>query len=97
MTNPPEFQVSAGGAIAIQQPIAVAGKSPAHLFWERLRQDKAGHCDVEEPPLEMVEEGHEAACHYPLERWPMSDAEIRQAEGAEREDRPHLEGASHSV
>ena len=41
MTNPPEFQVSAGGAIAIQQPVAVAQKSPARLFWERLRQDKA--------------------------------------------------------
>jgi len=41
MTNPPEFQVSAGGAIAIQQPITVARKSPARLFWERLREDKA--------------------------------------------------------
>jgi ABC-type dipeptide/oligopeptide/nickel transport system permease subunit len=40
MTNPPEFEVSAGGAIALQ-PIAVARKSPARLFWERFRQDKA--------------------------------------------------------
>ena len=24
----------------------------------------------------------EAACHYPLERWPMTDDELRQAEGA---------------
>ena len=41
MTNPPEFQVSAGGAIAIQQPVSVERKSPARLFWERLRQDRA--------------------------------------------------------
>ena len=41
MTNPPEFQVTSGGAIALQQPISVARKSPSRLFWERLRQDKA--------------------------------------------------------
>jgi peptide/nickel transport system permease protein len=41
MTNPPEFQVSSGGAIALQQPVAVSRKSPSRLFWERLRQDKA--------------------------------------------------------
>ena len=41
MTNPPEFQVSSGGAIALQQPLSVARKSPTRLFWERLRQDKA--------------------------------------------------------
>jgi peptide/nickel transport system permease protein len=40
MTNPPEFQVTAGGAVALQ-PVAVARKSPSRLFWERLRQDKA--------------------------------------------------------
>ena len=41
MTNPPEFQVSSGGAIAIQQPVSVARKSPRQLFWERFRQDRA--------------------------------------------------------
>jgi peptide/nickel transport system permease protein len=40
MTNPPEFQVSSGGAIALQ-PVAVARKKPSQLFWERFRQDKA--------------------------------------------------------
>jgi peptide/nickel transport system permease protein len=40
MTNPPEFQVSSGGAIALQT-VPVARKSPSRLFWERLRQDKA--------------------------------------------------------
>jgi peptide/nickel transport system permease protein len=41
MTNPPEFEVSSGGAIAIQAPVSVARKSPSRLFWERFRQDKA--------------------------------------------------------
>jgi peptide/nickel transport system permease protein len=40
MTNPQEFQVTAGGAVALQ-PVAVARKSPSRLFWERFRQDKA--------------------------------------------------------
>ena len=40
MTNPPEFQVSSGGAVALQ-PVVVARKTPRRLFWERLRQDKA--------------------------------------------------------
>ena len=38
--------------------------------------------------------GHAAACHYPLEKWPMTDDEIRQAEGALRADKPSLEGAT---
>ncbi|HEY6962754.1 MAG TPA: ABC transporter permease [Gaiellaceae bacterium] len=41
MTNPPEFQVSSGGALAVQQPVSIARKSPGRLFWERFRQDKA--------------------------------------------------------
>ena len=40
MTNPPEFQVTSGGAVALQT-VPVARKSPSRLFWERFRQDKA--------------------------------------------------------
>jgi peptide/nickel transport system permease protein len=40
MTNPPDFEVTSGGAIALQ-PVAVARKTPSRLFWERFRQDKA--------------------------------------------------------
>ncbi len=40
MANPPEFQISSGGAVALQ-PVIVARKSPSRLFWERFRQDKA--------------------------------------------------------
>jgi peptide/nickel transport system permease protein len=39
MTNPPDFEVTSGGAIAL--PVAaIARKSPSRLFWERFRQDK---------------------------------------------------------
>jgi peptide/nickel transport system permease protein len=39
MTNPPDFDVTSGGAIALQ-PVVVTRKTPSRLFWERLRQDK---------------------------------------------------------
>jgi ABC-type dipeptide/oligopeptide/nickel transport system permease subunit len=41
MTNPPEFQVSAGGAAVALPGVAVSRKSPRQLFWDRLKQDKA--------------------------------------------------------
>jgi peptide/nickel transport system permease protein len=41
VTNPPEFEVASGGAIALQQPVAITRKTPAQLFWGRLREDKA--------------------------------------------------------
>ena len=69
----------------------------ACIFHTRCPRFHAGHCDVEAPPLRELAPSQSAACHYPLERWPMTDAEIRQAEGAEREDRPHLEGAAHDA
>jgi hypothetical protein len=33
---------------------------------------------VEEPPLYSFGNGHVAACHYALERWPMDADEIRR-------------------
>jgi peptide/nickel transport system permease protein len=40
MTNPPDFDLTPGGAVAL--PVAtIARKSPSRLFWERFRQDKA--------------------------------------------------------
>jgi ABC-type dipeptide/oligopeptide/nickel transport system permease subunit len=41
MTNPPDFEVTSGGAIALPAAAAIARKSPSRLFWERFRQDKA--------------------------------------------------------
>ena len=47
-------------------------------FHPRCPRFHAGHCDVEEPPLYEFAEGHSAACHYPLERWPLTEEEMRQ-------------------
>jgi peptide/nickel transport system permease protein len=41
MTNPPEFQVSAGGAAVALPAAVVARKSPRRLFWDRFKQDRA--------------------------------------------------------
>ena len=42
MTNPPEFQVSPGGSLAVRDDtLEVARKKPSRLFWDRLAQDKA--------------------------------------------------------
>ena len=69
----------------------------ACVFHPRCPRFHEGHCDVETPLLRELAPGQSAACHYPLEKWPMSDDEIRQAEGATRVDKPHLEGAAHEV
>jgi oligopeptide/dipeptide ABC transporter ATP-binding protein len=46
-------------------------------FHPRCPRFREGHCDVETPPLNSFGDGHLAACHYPLERWPMTEDEIR--------------------
>jgi oligopeptide/dipeptide ABC transporter ATP-binding protein len=46
-------------------------------FHPRCPRFREGHCDVETPPLNSFGDGHVAACHYPLERWPMTEDEIR--------------------
>src|SRR6478672_6197049 len=76
----------------VPSPIA---PPPACVFHPRCPRFHRGHCDVEEPLLRELAPAHSAACHYPLEKWPMTDDEIRQAEGATRDDRPRLEGAAH--
>jgi peptide/nickel transport system ATP-binding protein len=47
-------------------------------FHPRCPRFREGHCDVETPPLYEFGDGHVAACHYPLERWPMTDEEMRR-------------------
>jgi oligopeptide/dipeptide ABC transporter ATP-binding protein len=48
-------------------------------FHPRCPRFHEGHCDVETPLLRpMNGSSHLAACHYPLERWPMSVAEMRR-------------------
>jgi len=65
----------------VPSPIA---PPPACVFHPRCPRFHRGHCDVEEPALRQLEPHHSAACHYPLERWPMTVEEIREAEGAVR-------------
>jgi oligopeptide/dipeptide ABC transporter ATP-binding protein len=47
-------------------------------FHPRCPRFVEGHCDVEEPPLYPFGNDHVASCHYPLERWPMTAAEMRR-------------------
>jgi len=46
-------------------------------FHPRCPRFHEGHCDVEEPALYPMGENHVAACHYPLERWPLNADEMR--------------------
>ena len=56
-------------------------------FHSRCPRFVEGHCDVEEPPLYSFGSGQVAACHYPLERWPMTADEMRRA-GAKTSAQP---------
>src|SRR6476620_2545385 len=57
-------------------------------FHPRCPRFVEGHCDVEEPPLYPFGEGHVAKCHYPLERWPMTAAEMRRRTTATAREEP---------
>ena len=66
-----------------RQPIVLEGDVPSPInppsacrFHPRCPRFREGHCDVEEPPLYPFGDGHVAACHYPLERWPMTSDEV---------------------
>jgi oligopeptide/dipeptide ABC transporter ATP-binding protein len=61
----------------VPSPIA---PPPACVFHPRCPRVHLGHCYVEEPLLEPVphDPGHMARCHYPLERWPLSEDELRE-------------------
>jgi oligopeptide/dipeptide ABC transporter ATP-binding protein len=79
---------SADGA-DVRRRIVLRGDVPspidppqACVFHPRCPRFHAGHCDVETPLLRKLGPRQEAACHYPLERWPMTEEEIAQAEGA---------------
>jgi oligopeptide/dipeptide ABC transporter ATP-binding protein len=64
--------------------VALEGEVPSPLnppqacrFHPRCPRFEAGVCDVVEPPLELKDGGNVAACHFPLERWPMADMSRR--------------------
>ena len=80
-------------AVPVPDPEAARGKrkivlegdvpnpiNPPSACWfhPRCPRFHEGHCDVETPELlPRGGPGHVAACHYPLERWPMTEAEVR--------------------
>jgi oligopeptide/dipeptide ABC transporter ATP-binding protein len=73
------------GGLAARQRIVLRGDVPspvsppaACVFHPRCPRFQAGHCDVETPLLRRFEGDHEAACHYPVERWPMTEEELRR-------------------
>jgi len=52
-------------------------------FHPRCPRFVEGRCDVDEPELRSFGADHVAACHFPLERWPMTTEEItRPAQAA---------------
>ena len=67
-----------------RQAIVLEGDVPSPInppsacrFHPRCPRFHEGVCDVDEPLLRSFGQGHEAACHFPLERWPMTAEEIR--------------------
>ena len=70
----------------LRRPIVLEGDVPnpinppeACRFHPRCPRFRPGHCDVDEPQLRGFGEEQRVACHYPLERWPLSGEEISRA------------------
>jgi oligopeptide transport system ATP-binding protein len=51
-------------------------------FHPRCPRFRPGRCDVDEPALTPFGAGHVAACHFPLDRWPMTPDEMRSTSHA---------------
>jgi oligopeptide/dipeptide ABC transporter ATP-binding protein len=70
-----------------RKQIVLEGDVPSPLnppeacrFHPRCPRFVDGKCNVDTPPLEPVgADDHTAACHFPLERWPLSEEEFRHA------------------
>jgi oligopeptide transport system ATP-binding protein len=68
-----------------RKPVVLEGDVPSPInpptacwFHPRCPRFHAGRCDVDTPELRPVGgAGHVAACHFPLESWPLSEAEFR--------------------
>jgi peptide/nickel transport system ATP-binding protein/oligopeptide transport system ATP-binding protein len=66
--------------------IVVSGDVPSPIdppsgcvFHPRCPRSHEGHCDTVEPKLDVATgpSGHVAACHYPIQRWPADEDELR--------------------
>ena len=68
-----------------RKPIVLQGDVPNPInppdgcrFHPRCPRSREGLCDVDEPQLRELGPGHYAACHLPLEHWPMSEEELKR-------------------
>jgi peptide/nickel transport system ATP-binding protein len=66
-----------------RQPIVLEGDVPNPInppdgcnFHPRCPRFREGTCDVDPPLLRDVARRHQVACHFPLERWPMTSQEM---------------------
>ena len=73
-----------GGGFNRRERIVLGGDVPspvnppaACVFHPRCPRFQDGKCDVDTPLLRSFEGDHMAACHYPVERWPMTEDELR--------------------
>jgi oligopeptide/dipeptide ABC transporter ATP-binding protein len=70
----------------LRKPVVLEGDVPSPInppsacnFHPRCPRFREGHCDVEPPELRQLGTDHRAACHYPLEAWPLTEEEMRRA------------------
>jgi oligopeptide/dipeptide ABC transporter ATP-binding protein len=68
-----------------RRPIVLQGDVPSPIsppaacrFHPRCPRAVEGRCDVDAPELRPFAPDHEAACHFPLEGWPLTGDEIRR-------------------
>ncbi len=71
-----------------RQPVVLEGDVPNPInppeacnFHPRCPRFHEGRCDVDTPPLSEISRRHLVACHYPLERWPMTAEEMSARSG----------------
>ncbi len=72
-----------------RQRIVLGGDVPsavhppsACVFHPRCPRSQPGQCDVVMPLLQRFEGNHAAACHYPVERWPLTAEELARRPAA---------------
>ena len=66
-----------------RKPITLEGDVPNPInppsgcrFHPRCPRAQMGRCDVDEPIVTPIDPFHSVACHFPLERWPMTPEQI---------------------
>jgi peptide/nickel transport system ATP-binding protein/oligopeptide transport system ATP-binding protein len=79
------------GSAAERERIVLTGDVPspvdpphACVFHPRCPRSVRGVCDVETPVLRQFDGDHWAACHFPVERWPMSPDDFARSGSSAR-------------